>query len=248
MSEATRNGQCPETRTVVTSYDPEAEKEESEPVAMPERVRPIEEALPGHKRYIELHQQGWNNGEIADEIGVSRERVRQVLRFYGLKSPKSAVRSVTDEQLVDAIRRLYDHEDLKEIAKSMNVATSALEDAVRQRDPVALTLRAQQQAERHEAALDQRLQEKLSYWKSVSPIGLLTVTSIWRDESGEFRAGAQCECGRKTSVLLQHLRRGRVFSCGKPVCRSNVRASLDVFKAKAHQAGQDEPKHRGKRK
>ena len=39
---------------------PEAEKEESEPVAMPERVRPIEEALPGHKRYIELHQQGWN--------------------------------------------------------------------------------------------------------------------------------------------------------------------------------------------
>jgi len=142
VSEATRNGQCPETRTVVTSYDPEAEKEESEPVAMPERVRPIEEALPGHKRYIELHQQGWNNGEIADEIGVSRERVRQVLRFYGLKSPKSAVRSVTDEQLVDAIRRLYDHEDLKEIAKSMNVATSALEDAVRQRDPVALTLRA----------------------------------------------------------------------------------------------------------
>ncbi|PSR16223.1 hypothetical protein C8255_18930 [filamentous cyanobacterium CCP3] len=211
---------------------------------MPERVRPIEEALPGHKRYIELHQQGWNNGEIADAMGVSRERVRQVLSFYGLKSVKSASRTVADKQLVDAICRLYDFEDLREIAKSMRVAASALEEAVRQRDPVALTLRAQQQAENHKAALEQRLQEKLAYWKSVSPIGLLTVMSMRRDEFGEFRAGAQCECGRETSVRLGYLRRGLVLSCGKPGCHSQVRASAGVFKAKARQAAKNEPKHR----
>ncbi|MBD1874467.1 hypothetical protein H6F75_13315 [Nodosilinea sp. FACHB-131] len=223
------------------------ENEESEFVAMPSKVRPIEEALPRHKRYIELHQQGWNNGEIADAMDVSRERVRQVLSFYGLKSVKSASRTVSDEQLVNAIRRLYDLEDLREIARSMQVAASALEEAVRQRDPVALTLQAEQQAEKHKAALDLRLQEKLAYWKSVSPIGLLTVTSMWRDEFREFRAGARCECGRETSVRLEYLRRGLVLSCGKPGCHSQVRASTGAFKAKAHQAAKNEPKHRAAR-
>jgi hypothetical protein len=220
------------------------QKEESEFVAMPSRVRPLEEALSGHKRYIELHQQGWNNGEIADVMDVSRERVRQVLSFYGLKSVKSASRTVADKQLVDAICRLYDFEDLREIARSMRVAASALEEAVRQRDPVALTLQAEQQAEKHKAALDQRLQEKLAYWKSASPIGLLTVTSMWRDEFGEFRAGARCECGREISVRLEYLRRGLVLSCGKTGCHSQVRASAGEFKAKAHQAAKNEPKHR----
>ncbi|MGG6242083.1 hypothetical protein ACQ4N7_25985 [Nodosilinea sp. AN01ver1] len=211
---------------------------------MPSRVRPVEEALPGHKRYIELHQQGWDNGAIADEMDVSRERVRQVLSFYGLKSVKSASRTVADKQIVDAICRLYDFEDLREIARSMRVATSALEEAVRQRDPVALTLRAQQQAEKHKAALEQRLQEKLAYWKSVSPVGLLTVTSMWRDEFGGFRAGARCECGRETSVRLEYLRRGLVLSCGKPGCHSQVRASGGALKARARQAAKNEPKRR----
>ncbi|MBD2232091.1 hypothetical protein H6G07_10940 [Phormidium tenue FACHB-1052] len=223
------------------------QKEESEFVVMPSRVRPIEEALLGHKRYIELHQQGWNNGEIADVMDVSRERVRQVLSFYGLKSVKSASRTVADKQLVDAICRLYDYKDLREIARSMRVAASALEEAVRQRDPLALTLQAEQRAEKHKAALEQRLQEKLDYWKSVSPVGLLTVTSMWRDESGEFRAGARCECGRETSVCLAFLRKGRVFSCGRSGCHGQVRASAGAFKAKAHQAAKNEPKRRAGR-
>ena len=210
---------------------------------MPSRVRPIEEAIPGHKRYIELHQKGWHNAEIADEMNVSRERVRQVLSFYGLKSVKSASRTVADKQVVDAICRLYDFEDLREIAKSMRVAASALEEAVRQQDPLALTLRAKQQAEEHKAALEQRLQEKLAHWKSVSPIGLLTVTSMWRDEFGGFRAGARCECGRETSVRLEYLRRGLILSCGKPGCHGQVRASAGAFKAKARQAAKNEPKH-----
>lgn len=213
-------------------------------MAMPNKIRPIEEALPGHKRYIALHQQGWNNGEIAHELDVSRERVRQVLSFYGLKSVKSASRSVTEEQVAEAIRRLYNLEGLGDIARSMRVATSALKEAVRQEDPVALTLRSKQRVEQHKAALDERLREKLEYWKSISPIGLLTVTSMWRDEFGGFRAGVRCQCGRDTSVRLEYLRSGRVLSCGKSGCHIQVRASRGTFKARACQAAKSEPKHR----
>ena len=72
---------------------------------------------------IRLHSLGLNNVEIGDRLGVSRERIRQLLVRYGLRTNFGVI---ADDKVREAVEAIRSGEGIGETAASLGVSSDTL--------------------------------------------------------------------------------------------------------------------------